>query len=76
MSKTLIELDASYRDSLRQLLSHCTGKQQRFFKRMYPMGIDEMTEQQVRRAIEQCEATIKKNLNNESEDQNGRDTEH
>lgn len=61
MDKTLTELDAAYRVSLRQLLAQCTDAQQRFFKRMYPMGIDKMTEQQIRRAIQQCEATIKKN---------------
>ena len=58
---TLENLDDQYVETLKSLLSQCTEKQQKFFTRMYPMGIDEMENHQVRRAIEQCEATIRKN---------------
>lgn len=50
------------RPILQKLLSQCTAKQQAFFKRMYPCGIEKMESKQVIRAIDQCEETIKKNL--------------
>lgn len=64
MSDTLDRLDATCRDSLRELLNKCTEKQQAFFARLYPMGINNMSERRLRRGIEQCEATIKKNEEN------------
>ena len=61
MSETLDRLDTEPYIALNKLLDQCTEKQQAFFARIYPMGINGMSASQVRRGIEQCEATIKKN---------------
>ena len=60
MSETLNRLDGQYRIELLALLGRCTDKQQAFFARMYPMGIEQMTMQKLRRGIEQCEVTLAK----------------
>ena len=61
MSETLDAIDQFKRDSLKSLLSQCTEEQQAFFLRLYPDGVDRMPVDKIPRAIEQCEATIKKN---------------
>ena len=71
MSETLDKIDAQSRIELKALLAQCTEKQQELFVRMYGHGMglstglevaDVMPEEKIRRAIVQCEATIKKNL--------------
>lgn len=52
---------SAIRDLLKDLLNQCTEKQQAFFLRMYPDGVDGMPKEKIPRAIEQVEATIKKN---------------
>lgn len=49
------------RSMIRDLLEQCTEKQQAFFKRLYPMGIEELPEDKMKRAYEQCEDTLIKN---------------
>ena len=61
MSETLDKIELYGRDQLKDLLVQCTEPQQKFFLRMYPLGADEMPQEKIARAIEQCEATIKKN---------------
>ena len=46
------------REVLRSLLNRCTPKQQLFFEKMYPEGIDKMSSQNIYRAIRQSERTI------------------
>jgi len=61
MSEILDKIEIYSRDQLKDLLAQCTEPQQKFFLRMYPLGADEMPQEKIPRAIEQCEATIKKN---------------
>jgi hypothetical protein len=49
------------RDLLKNLLLQCTQEQQSFFLKLYPDGVANMPRKQIKRASEQCEATIKKN---------------
>ena len=52
------------KDKLRQLLGQCTKEQQNFFTKLYPNGIDLMTEYVINIAIKQCERTLVKNIAN------------
>lgn len=65
MSKAMREIEEEFdkriRDTLKDLLSQCTEKQQAFFLRMYPEGIDKMSESKIANAIDQCERTVIKN---------------
>ena len=61
MSEGLNKIKTCEREVLQNLLDQCTPKQQIFFKRMYPEGIDKMNSQSIHRAIQQCEATIVRN---------------
>ncbi len=49
------------RSLLIDLLLQCTPEQQLFFLRLYPGGIMKMPREKIKRAVEQCEATIRKN---------------
>jgi len=49
------------RSLLRNLLLQCTQEQQDFFLKLYPNGVVNMPRGKLKRAAEQCEATIKKN---------------
>jgi len=46
---------------LKDLLLQCTMEQQHFFLKLYPEGVEKMPREKIKRAVEQCEATIKKN---------------
>jgi hypothetical protein len=61
MSEGLNAINKFARDTLKELLAQCTEAQQAFFLRLYPDGPDKMPQEKIPRAIEQCEATIKKN---------------
>ena len=65
MNETLKKIDKFKRDELKKLLSQCTVKQQQFFLRLYPGGIDKMGDNMIRWSIIQCAATIKRNKKKE-----------
>lgn len=44
-----------------QLLAECTEKQQAFFARIFPNGLDKVGEQKLRSAYELCRRTVEKN---------------
>ena len=48
------------REMVREVLLKCTPEQQELFNRMYK-GIDEIPEEKMRWAYNQCKATIEKN---------------
>ena len=54
--------DKYLRPVLVDLLSQCTKKQQAFFLRMYPGGVEELAVDKIPNVIRQCERTIEKNL--------------
>lgn len=64
MSATLERLDKQIdnlkRRELRNLLSQCTKGQQIFFARMYK-SVEEISEDRISWAIQQCKGTIAKN---------------
>ena len=49
------------RDEVRKHLPRCTEAQQQFFLRMYPEGIDGMTQAHLSNALSQIAFTITKN---------------
>ncbi len=49
------------RSILKDLLLQCTQEQQQFFIKLYPGGVANIPREKIERAVEQCEATIKKN---------------
>lgn len=55
-----IVLDA-LRDDVRMNIARCTEKQQDFFNRIYPHGIDKMTEHELRNSVDLIGRTIRKN---------------
>jgi hypothetical protein len=59
MSEYSKKIDIIKRTELGMLLSRCTNKQKELFSRMYPQGIEKMTDEQLYRAAEQIEATLK-----------------
>lgn len=61
MSETLNKIKQYEKELLRGLLKQCTQKQQEFFGKMYPEGIDKIDTKSLYRAIQQCEATLKIN---------------
>jgi hypothetical protein len=72
MGETLKQIELFERKCLKDLLHQCTEKQQAFFLRLYPEGPDLMAREKISRAIEQCEATIKKNeTKSKGEKENG-----
>lgn len=46
---------------LKDLLSQCTLKQQQFFLRMYPAGVENIEPEKIPFAIWQCKNTLAKN---------------
>jgi len=52
--------DELLRGTLKELYEQCTSEQQVFFCRMYK-SLEEIPEEKVRWAIQQCENTIRKN---------------
>ena len=60
MSKALKEIEAFRRATLSELYHKCTEKQQAVFCRMYG-SLEAVPDVKVDWAIQQCEATIKKN---------------
>jgi len=61
MSETLKKIDKYKRKLLRELLSKCTKEQQKFFDRLYPMGIEKIPYGNFNTAIQQVERTIENN---------------
>ena len=61
MSEALKKIDEYKYKLLRELLSKCTEKQQKFFDRLYPEGIENIKYGNFNTAIKQVERTIEKN---------------
>jgi len=64
MSEALEKVEKDYkkgrREVLRGLLNQCTDKQKEMFNRMY-VSVDKISDKKINRAVQQVEATIKKN---------------
>jgi len=70
MSETLKKIEDFRRNELKSLLAKCSEGQQLMFKRMYshknlelPINevVDNMPDDKINWAIQQCETTVKKN---------------
>ena len=61
MSESLKNIKNYKTGVLKDLINSCTEKQKNLFKRMYPEGIDNLSDEKFGCAIQQCERTIKKN---------------
>lgn len=61
MSESLQKIKDYREKILMDLLCQCTKPQQDLFNRMYPGGVEEIEEERIDLAIQQCERTIKKN---------------
>ena len=59
-SEALERVDQFPRQILKELYDQCTEEQQGFFRRMY-VSLEEIPDEKVRWAIQQCERTIEKN---------------
>ncbi len=59
-SEALNDIKEYRNQKLRDLLAQCTEGQQGMFNRMYG-SVETIADECINRAIEQCEATIKKN---------------
>ena len=57
----IVNLADFARPGLRRLLAQCTEKQQAFFTRVFPEGIDALTEEKIKGAIALVLRTLKKN---------------
>lgn len=60
MSDTLKKIADFGREELRKLLAQCKPEQIAFFNRLY-VSVDDIPQEKIPRAIQQCEATIAKN---------------
>ena len=60
MSEALERIDRLPREILKELYDQCTEEQQGFFCRMYK-SLEEIPDEKIRWAIQQCERTIEKN---------------
>jgi hypothetical protein len=59
-SPTWDKIEQFKRKELAKLLAQCTEGEQAFFLRLYPDGVEGMTESKIPRAIQQVERTIQK----------------
>ena len=64
LSKTLKEIENFKRQKLKELYNMCTIPQQKFFNKMYG-SLDDVPEENINWAIQQCERTIEKNKKKE-----------
>ena len=63
MSNALNQIDEFKRTLLRELLQQCTIEQQEMFGRMYK-SVEDISEDKIPWALQQCERTIEKNRRN------------
>lgn len=52
---------STLRAEVARLLSECTDRQRAFFGKLYPEGLDSMSEHKLKNALDQCQRTILKN---------------
>ena len=54
------------RSSIKDALAQCTERQQAFFHKIYPKGVNGIADSNLQTALELCERTIAKNNRNAS----------
>lgn len=54
-------LSRTLRNEITALLSECTERQQAFFTRIFPTGVNRLTEDKLRSAHDLCRRTVEKN---------------